>query len=137
MGDAQFQSQGKAAFRPALQIVHNTVHLLSLHGLQNIRQGSCAHILAAPERGQHPEAGPAYEFRLHLRGFRPDWKLIGRILAIGVPSMIMVAIGSVMYYGMNLVLMRFEHVRVGLGEVGTAVFGAYYKLQSFIFMPVE
>ena len=50
--------------------------------------------------------------------------------------MIMVAIGSVMYYGMNLVLMRFEHVRVGLGEVGTAVFGAYYKLQSFIFMPV-
>ena len=37
---------------------------------------------------------------------------------------------------MNLVLMRFEHVRVGLGEVGTAVFGAYYKLQSFIFMPV-
>ena len=62
--------------------------------------------------------------------------LIGRILAIGVPSMIMVAIGSVMYYGMNLVLMRFEHVRVGLGEVGTAVFGAYYKLQSFIFMPV-
>ena len=69
MGDAQFQSQGKAAFRPALQIVHNTVHLLSLHGLQNIRQGSCAHILAAPERGQHPEAGPAYEFRLHLRGY--------------------------------------------------------------------
>ena len=65
------------------------------------------------------------DVRLHLRGFRPDWKLIGRILAIGVPSMIM-----------NLVLMRFEHVRVGLGEVGTAVFGAYYKLQSFIFMPV-
>ena len=51
------------------------------------------------------------DVRLHLRGFRPDWKLIGRILAIGVPSMIMVAIG-------------------------TAVFGAYYKLQSFIFMPV-
>ena len=75
------------------------------------------------------------DVRLHLRGFRPDWRLIGRILAIGVPSMIMVAIGSVMYYGMNLVLMRFEHVRVGLGEVGTAVFGAYYKLQSFIFMP--
>ena len=76
------------------------------------------------------------DVRLHLRGFRPDWKLIGRILAIGVPSTIMVAIGSVMYYGMNLVLMRFEHVRMGLGEVGTAVFGAYYKLQSFIFMPV-
>ena len=39
------------------------------------------------------------DVRLNLRGFRPDWKLIGRILAIGVPSMIMVAIGSVMYYG--------------------------------------
>lgn len=77
------------------------------------------------------------DVRLHLRGFRPDWKLIGRILATGrAVHDHGVAIGSVMYYGMNLVLMRFEHVRVGLGEVGTAVFGAYYKLQSFIFMPV-
>lgn len=76
------------------------------------------------------------EVRLHLRGFRPDWKIIGRILGIGIPSMIMVAIGSVMNYTFNLVLGTFNKVSVGLGEVGKTVFGAYFKLQSFVFMPV-
>lgn len=76
------------------------------------------------------------DVHLKLRGFRPDGRMIRRILGIGVPSMIMVAIGSVMYYGFNRILMRFEAVQAGLGELGTAVFGAYFKLQSFIFMPV-
>ena len=76
------------------------------------------------------------EVRLHFRGFRPDWKMIGRILGIGVPSMIMVAIGSVMNYTFNLVLGTFNKVSTGLGEVGKTVFGAYFKLQSFVFMPV-
>ncbi len=76
------------------------------------------------------------DVQLKFRGFRPSIKMIGRILAIGVPSIIMVAIGSVMYYGLNQVLMSFESVEVGLGELGTAVYGAYFKLQSFIFMPV-
>ena len=76
------------------------------------------------------------EVRLHFRSFRPDWKMIGRILGIGIPSMIMVAIGSVMNYTFNLVLGTFNKVSVGLGEVGKTVFGAYFKLQSFVFMPV-
>ena len=76
------------------------------------------------------------DVRLHFRGFRPDWKMIGRILGIGIPSMIMVAIGSVMNYTFNLVLGTFNKVSVGLGEVGKTVFGAYFKLQSFVFMPV-
>lgn len=76
------------------------------------------------------------DVHLKLRGFRPEGKMIRRILGIGVPSMIMVAIGSLMYYGFNRILMRFEAVQIGLGELGTAVFGAYFKLQSFIFMPV-
>ena len=76
------------------------------------------------------------DVHLKLRGFRPEGRMIRRILGIGVPSMIMVAIGSAMYYGFNRILMRFEAVQVGLGELGTAVFGAYFKLQSFIFMPV-
>lgn len=77
-----------------------------------------------------------HEVQLKLHGFRPDWKMIGRILGIGIPSVIMVAIGSLMYYSINLVLTRFEQISVGLGEVASTVFGAYYKLQSFIFMPV-
>ncbi len=76
------------------------------------------------------------EVQISFRGFRPDWKLCRRILGIAIPSVIMVAIGSVMYYLFNIILMRFEAVQLGLGEVGTAVFGAYFKLQSFVFMPV-
>lgn len=76
------------------------------------------------------------EVQIKLGGFRPDKTMIGRILGIGVPSMIMVAIGSLMNYSFNLVLGTFNHISAGLGEVGKTVFGAYFKLQSFVFMPV-
>ena len=76
------------------------------------------------------------EVQLSLRGFRPDGKMIGRILGIGVPSMVMVAIGSLMNYSFNLVLGTFNKISDGLGEVAKTVFGAYFKLQSFVFMPV-
>lgn len=76
------------------------------------------------------------DVQLDLRDMRPNWRMIGRILGVAIPSVVMVAVGSVMYYLFNQVLMRFEAVEVGLGETGTAVFGAYFKLQSFIFMPV-
>ena len=69
------------------------------------------------------------EIHLHLKGFILEKKYIGRILYVGVPSVLMVAIGSVMSYGMNLILMTFSSTAV-------AVFGAYYKLQSFVFMPI-
>ncbi len=72
------------------------------------------------------------EVTFSLRGFQPSGKAMGRILGIGIPSVIMVAIGSLMYYCFNLVLLGLDSV----GEVGTTVFGAYYKLQSFIFMPI-
>lgn len=76
------------------------------------------------------------EVDFNFRGFRPDKKTIGSILAIGVPSVIMVAIGSLMYSLMNVVLKQFDAIEAGLGLTGSTVFGAYYKLQSFIFMPV-
>lgn len=68
------------------------------------------------------------ELTLSFRGFKPDGGLILRIYQVGIPSIIMQAIGSVMTYGMNLILEAF----------GTAqtVFGIYFKLQSFVFMPV-
>ena len=69
------------------------------------------------------------EIHLHLKGFKLEKKYIARILYVGVPSVLMVAIGSVMSYGMNLILMTFSSTAV-------AVFGAYYKLQSFVFMPI-
>lgn len=61
--------------------------------------------------------------------FRPHGPTIGRIYKVGVPSIIMASIGSVMTYGMNLILVTFS-------STATAVFGVYFKLQSFFFMPV-
>ncbi len=69
------------------------------------------------------------EIHLAVRGFKPDLRIIGQIYAVGVPSIIMQAIGSVMTYGMNRILIVFS-------STAAAVFGVYFKLQSFIFMPV-
>ena len=68
------------------------------------------------------------EIQLSLKGFHPDGTIIGQIYAIGVPSIVMQAIGSVMNYGMNRILISFS-------STATAVFGVYFKLQSFVFMP--
>ena len=72
------------------------------------------------------------ELAFRFRGFRPDGKLCGSILFIGIPSAIMGAIGSFMTYGVNKILFAFEEV----GKTAAAVFGVYFKLQSFVFMPV-
>lgn len=76
------------------------------------------------------------DVKLVLRGFRPHGHTIREILKVGIPSVLMVAIGSIMYYLFNLVLGRYDAVTPGLGEVASTVFGAYFKLQSFVFMPV-
>lgn len=72
------------------------------------------------------------ELAFRFRGFRPDGKLCGSILFIGIPSAIMGSIGSFMTYGVNKILFAFEEV----GKTAAAVFGVYFKLQSFVFMPV-
>ncbi len=60
---------------------------------------------------------------------KPHKEVIGRIYYVGVPSILMMSIGSVMTYFMNLIL-------AGFSTTATAVFGVYFKLQSFFFMPV-
>ncbi|MDD3363284.1 MAG: MATE family efflux transporter [Hespellia sp.] len=69
------------------------------------------------------------ELDIRMRGFKPDKSIIAQIYAIGVPSIIMQSIGSVMVLGMNKILLMFS-------STATAVFGVYFKLQSFVFMPV-
>lgn len=72
------------------------------------------------------------DIRLDYRRFRLDLSLVGQIYAIGVPSILMVAIGSVMTFLMNKILILYT-----LGkETSATVFGVYFKLNSFIFMPV-
>ena len=69
------------------------------------------------------------DIHISINKLRLEREVVGQIYKIGVPSMIMQAIGSVMTYGMNLILISFT-------PTATAVFGVYFKLQSFIFMPV-
>lgn len=66
---------------------------------------------------------------LKLSCILPKWEIIRDILSIGVPSAIMMAISSIMNFGINSILQGFS-------ETATGVFGIYYKLQSFFFMPV-
>ncbi|MDR1943724.1 MAG: MATE family efflux transporter [Synergistaceae bacterium] len=69
------------------------------------------------------------EISLSFRKFRPDGGVIKRIYAVGFPSIMMGSLGSVMIYALNGILISFT-------PTATAVFGVYFKLQSFIFMPI-
>ena len=69
------------------------------------------------------------DIQISFKGFRPSAKAIGRIYTVGLPSIAMQCVGSLMTFGMNLILMSFSATAV-------AVFGVYFKLQSFVFMPI-
>ena len=73
-----------------------------------------------------------HDLHLRFRGFRPDWKIVGNIYAIGLPSVVMVAIGSVMTFCMNKILITYHSAK----ETAATAFGIYFKLNSFVFMPV-
>jgi putative MATE family efflux protein len=70
-----------------------------------------------------------HEIKISFKGFKPDIEIIGKIYSVGIPSIIMGSIGSIMTYFMNRILISFT-------TTATAVFGVYFKLQSFVFMPV-
>jgi len=69
------------------------------------------------------------DIHINLKQIRPNPRSFKEIYRIGFPSIIMQSIGSIMTFGMNTILGTFT-------ETAKAVFGAYFKLQSFIFMPV-
>ena len=69
------------------------------------------------------------DIQLKFKTMRPDKEVIGRIYSVGLPSIVMSSIASVMTFCLNKILMSFS-------STATAVFGVYFKLQSFVFMPV-
>ena len=69
------------------------------------------------------------EITVKARGFKPEGRVIGAIYKIGVPSILMQSIGSVTTFALNNILLMFS-------STAATVFGVYFKLQSFIFMPV-
>ncbi|MBO2517345.1 MAG: MATE family efflux transporter [Clostridiales bacterium] len=75
----------------------------------------------------HIRRNPELNFK--LKYVRPDKRLTIEIYKIGFPSLIMQCVGSVMNFLLNKILLGFT-------EAATAVFGAYFKIQSFVFMPI-
>ncbi len=69
------------------------------------------------------------EISIRIKDIRPNLRVIKEIYSVGIPSIIMVGITSVTTYGINNILVKFSSTAV-------AVFGIYFKLQSFVFMPV-
>lgn len=69
------------------------------------------------------------ELRAVFKGFKPDLNMIGKIYAVGIPSILMSALVSVMTYCMNVILKDYE-------KTAATAFGVYFKLQSFVVMPV-
>ena len=73
---------------------------------------------------------PDAQFSLKYLKF--DWPIMKKIMTVGIPSIIMMAIGSVMNFGMNQIFLSFQEY----GETAAGVFGIYFKLQIFVFLPL-
>lgn len=70
-----------------------------------------------------------HDIQVNLKQFQLSGEIVKQIYVVGIPAIIMQSIGSVMTYGMNMIL-------IGFSSTATAVFGVYFKLQSFFFMPI-
>lgn len=70
-----------------------------------------------------------HDVHISFKGFKLNFKIIGEIYAVGFPAIIMQAIGSVLTTALNKIL-------IGFSEAAVTVYGIYFKLQSFVFMPV-
>ena len=135
------QSTGKSFYTMITQALGAVINIILdpifIFGLGPIPRLEVLGAAVATILGQCIAAGLAIYFNIkhnteihfRMKYLRPDWKMIRIIYRVGFPSIIMQSIGSVMNYGMNLILMGFSSTAV-------AVFGVYYKLQSIIFMPI-
>ena len=140
-GERLLQSTGKTFYTMITQgvgaifnIIFDPILIFGLFGFPRMEVAGAA---AATVLGQIIAAILALVFnRTHnkeihvtMRNFKPDVFIIKTIYLVGVPSIILAAIGSVMTFGINKILIAFS-------TTAATVFGVYFKLQSFIFMPV-
>lgn len=135
------QATGKTVFSMVSQTVGAVVNIvldpIMIFGLLGCPKMGVAGAAVATVIGQIIGAMVAifcnlkynHEIKLRIKGFRPEKGIIGRIYTVGIPTIIMQAIGSIMTYCMNRILIVFS-------PTAAAVFGVYFKLQSFFFMPV-
>ena len=135
------QATGRTIFSMITQSVGAVINIILdpilIFGLLGAPKMGVAGAAAATVIGQTAAALLAFFFNLKfnsdislsLKGIKVRWSVFRSILSVGIPSVLMQAIGSLMNLGMNAILISFSSTSV-------AVFGVYFKLQSFVFMPV-
>jgi len=135
------QSTGKTSLAMCTQLLGAVINIILdpilIFGYFGFPRMEVAGAAAATVAGQIIAAIAAilvnlkYNHEIHLQLGKVRWSTAAakEIYRVGFPSIIMQCIGSVMTFGMNRILISFT-------TTATAVFGAYFKLQSFIFMPI-
>lgn len=141
LGERLLQATGRSFYSMIVQLVGAVVNILLdpvfIFGYFGIPAMGVAGAAVATVLAQWVAAAVAlvinhkcnHEVHLHFKYLKPNMRVIRPILAVGIPSVVMMGIGSVMTFGMNMILQSFT-------ETATSVFGIYFKLQSFFFMPV-
>ena len=141
LGERLLQSTGRTVYTMITQstgaIINIILDPILIHGWFGAPAMGIAGAAVATVIGQWAAAALVWffnfkfnpEVQLGLRYLRLDGKIVRQILTVGVPSIVMNGIGSVMNFGMNQILQGFT-------ETATGVFGVYFKLQSFFFMPL-
>ena len=135
------QSTGRTIFTMITQstgaIINIILDPILIFGLFGMPKMGVAGAAIATVTGQICAAILAITFNLtknpdvHIsfKGFKPQIIFVKNILSVGIPSIIMSSVGSAMTFGMNKILITFSSTAV-------SVFGVYFKLNSFVFMPV-
>lgn len=141
MSDRLLQATGRTFFTMITQLLGSVTNIildpLMIFGIGPFPQMGMAGAAWATVIGQCVSAVSSIFFNIRknpdiqfkLKGFRPDPRIIAQIYKIGVPSILLQSINSVTSYGMNLILGAFSATAI-------AVYGVYFKLNSFVFMPV-
>ncbi len=144
LGEKLLQSSGRTIYTLFTQgagaIVNIILDPIFIFGWFGLPEMGMAGAAIATVIGQWVAAIMAVIFNLKcnpdvkfgLKYLKLSGPVVGPILAVGIPSIVMMAIGSVMTFGMNQIFQGFK----AYGETATGVFGIYFKLQSFVFMPV-
>ena len=115
-------------------IVLDPILIFGLFGFPRMEAAGAAAATVAGQflgaiTGLYPNLRPHHDIQFRLQDFRPQGRTIRRIYQVGIPSIAMTSVGSVMTFCMNRILIAFSSTAV-------AVFGVYFKMQSFIVMPL-
>ncbi len=141
LGERLLQSSGRTVYTMISQSTGAVINIILdpifIHGWLGLPAMGVAGAAIATVIGQWIAAGMCLFFNLRfnpdvqlgLKYIRPRAQTLKPILAVGIPTLVMNSIGSVMNFGMNQIFQGFR-------ETATGVFGIYYKLQSFFFMPL-